>query len=87
MRAPTLAEHVRFVIASSDRIARAVHAGDLETVEAVRDQLRQVLPPDGFDLADVLMVVLGAQIDLSVSVWQRLAWMESHPTLRELVAG
>ena len=75
MRAPTLAEHARFLAVYSDRIVDAVHSGNATEIELVRDQVAAHRPPHGFSAADALMVVLAAQIDRSVPVAQRLEWV------------
>jgi hypothetical protein len=78
MRAPTLAQHCRVVAAYTDTIVAAAHTGDLDIIGHVRDQVRTLQPPHGFDREDVLLFVLAAQIDISVPVQQRLAWVAKH---------
>jgi hypothetical protein len=73
-----LAAHCRAVAAYSDAIVAAAHTGDLEVIGHVRDQVRTLQPPHGFDREDVLLFVLAAQIDISVPVQQRLAWVLAY---------
>jgi hypothetical protein len=75
-RAETLAAHARILGAYTDRIVAAVRSRDTDAITHVRDQVRRLLPPHGFDLEDTLLVVLAAQIDTTVPVAQRLAWLD-----------
>lgn len=82
MRAQTLAQHARVLAGYTDRIVDAVHTGDLDVITRVRDQVRQLLPPHGFDPADALLVVLAAQIDPRIPVETRLAWVRDFDPAR-----
>ena len=74
-RFPTLAAHCRAVALYSDVIVAAAHTRDLDVIGHVRDQVRTLQPPHGFDREDVLLFVLAAQIDISVPVEERIAWV------------
>lgn len=77
MRAPTLAAHAECLYTFADHIITALRTGDLEHIEEVLEEVRAFQPPHGINPVTALVVVLAAQINPTVPVEQRIAWVEA----------
>lgn len=85
MRAPTLAVHASAMAVMSDQVISAVHSRDVERIERTIAQAQELLPPHGFEPLVSLIVTLAAQVDRTVPLVDRLAWVVPEPHL-EVVA-
>lgn len=88
-RAETLAGHSAAMALASDQIVTAVQAEDpdLDRIEQAIKQALSLLPPHPFSPAYSLAVVLAAQVDMSRTLGQRLAWVaDLVPAPLEVVA-
>lgn len=87
-RIETLAEAARAMTLLSDQIVHAAHAGDSDRLAKLLTQARSLRPPHGADAMDVLACALAVQVDVTVPLDVRTAWVSEQldPSKLEVVA-
>lgn len=87
-RSSTLAECARAMTLLSEQVVHAAHNGDQERLAKLLTQARSLRPPHGADAMDVLAVCLAVQVDRSVPLEARTAWVSDRldPSRLEVVA-
>lgn len=77
-RFETLAECARAMTLLSEQVVHAAHAGDQERLSKLLTQARSLRPPHGADAMDVLAVCLAVQVDATVPLDLRTAWVSER---------